>query len=59
MTVAELADIMKRAVKEGYADHEVGGLIFNNFYDFRELFVTTAPDGTKLFVFELDIEADA
>jgi len=59
MTVAELAEIMKQAVKEGYGSHQVGGLIFNNFYDFRELFVTNAPDGTKLFVFELDIEVDA
>lgn len=59
MTVAELAEILKKASKEGYADYEVGGLIFNNFYEFRELFVTTAPDGTKLFVFEVDIETDA
>lgn len=59
MTVKELAEILKKAAKEGYADHEVGGLVFNNFYEFSELFVTQAPDGTPLFVFELDIQHDA
>jgi hypothetical protein len=37
VTVQELADILKKAAKEGYADHEVGGLVFNNFYEFSEL----------------------
>jgi len=59
VTVKELAEILKKAAKEGYADHQVGGLVFNNFYDFSELFVTKSPDGTSLFVFELDIQADA
>lgn len=59
MTVKELTEVLQQAVAEGYGSYQVGGSVFNNFYDFRELFVTKAEDGVKLFVFELDIEVDA